>query len=59
MKTQLIFMLSPVVEQGIYEVVQPTVDLGETEKSRDWIWVVEMAQIEQELKKPKDYPNRV
>lgn len=44
MKTQLIFMLSPVVEQGIYEVVQPTVDLGETEKSRDWIWVVEMAQ---------------
>ena len=37
-------MLSPVVEQGIYEVVQPTVDLGETEKSRDWIWVVEMAQ---------------
>ena len=44
MKTQLIFMLSPVVEQGIYEVVQPTVDLGETEKSRDWIWVMEMAQ---------------
>ena len=44
MKTQLIFMLSPVVEQGIYEVVQPTVDLGETEKSRDWIWVVGMAQ---------------
>jgi hypothetical protein len=44
MKHQLISMLSPVMGQGIYEVVQPTADLGETEKSRDWIQVVGMAQ---------------
>ena len=44
MKHQLISMLSPVMGQGIYEVVQPTADLGETEKSRDWIRVVGMAQ---------------
>ena len=52
-------MLSPVVGQGIYEAVQPTADLGKLRNlgTRYGLW--EWPKIEQELKKPKDYPNRV
>ena len=59
MKHQLISMLSPVVGQGIYEAVQPTADLGKLRNigTRYGLW--EWPKIEQGLKKPKDYPNRV
>lgn len=34
-------MLSPIMRQDIYDIEQSISDLGETDKSQEWEWVVE------------------
>lgn len=37
-------MLSPVMEQDICDVGQSIADLGETDKSQEWVWAMEKSQ---------------
>lgn len=34
-------LLSPVMEQDIYDVGKPVVDLKKTDNSQEWVWAVE------------------